>query len=203
MAELILRHKDNIVKVHEHQQMLQNLEDDLSEEDRRLAWEEFQREKEAPSENERPIGPASGLSMLEPPPMTYVAEQLFIQVVQCNTAFWNAGTPEAVRREMIGSYLKKTKLALGKFELVKLIDQKSLAQCIRAAQPPQVTNTFIQRLQRIETKILMLRSELTKVSSLLSHWMNAECWMDRKIITGDTYTDRTSRIYRGIETKSI
>ncbi|XP_003743519.1 transcriptional regulator ATRX [Galendromus occidentalis] len=48
LAELILRHPDLIANVHKHQQMLQNLEDDMSEEDRRIAWDEYQREKEEP-----------------------------------------------------------------------------------------------------------------------------------------------------------
>lgn len=163
MAELILRHKDNIVKVHEHQQMLQNLEDDLSEEDRRLAWEEYQREKDAPPENQGQQGQSTGWAILQPPPIIYVAEQLLVQVVQCSTAFWNRATPDATKREMLGSYLKKTKLALDKFELAKKIDQRTLAECIRAAQPPQVTNTFIQRLQLVETKVNLLRSELGRV----------------------------------------
>lgn len=59
MAELILRHPDLIVDVHEHQQLLQNLEDDLSEEDRRTAWEEYQREKEQPPPAPAPAAAAN------------------------------------------------------------------------------------------------------------------------------------------------
>lgn len=54
LAELILRHPKLIVDVHEHQQLLQNLEDDLSQEDRRIAWDEYQREKEQPAPNQTP-----------------------------------------------------------------------------------------------------------------------------------------------------
>ncbi|KAH9373604.1 hypothetical protein HPB48_014799 [Haemaphysalis longicornis] len=47
LAELLIRHKDWIVTYHEHDSLLQNIVDeDLTEEERKLAWEEYKDERE-------------------------------------------------------------------------------------------------------------------------------------------------------------
>ncbi|KAM7291747.1 uncharacterized protein ISCGN_028318 [Ixodes scapularis] len=45
LAEMLMRHKYWIVSYHEHDSLLQNVvEEDLTEEERKLAWEEFEEE---------------------------------------------------------------------------------------------------------------------------------------------------------------
>ncbi|OQR71794.1 hypothetical protein BIW11_10777 [Tropilaelaps mercedesae] len=168
LAELILRHKDNIVKVHEHQQMLQNLEDDLSQEDRRVAWEEYQREKDAPPGAHGSQGPPGVAAIVRPPPMLYVAQQLLGQVGQYRAIFWDEKTAETVQRDMVGLFLKKTKQAKDKFEEVSTLDQKTLAECIRTGQPPEVTDVLVQRIQLANSKIGLLHSELTQINQFLT-----------------------------------
>lgn len=47
LAELLTSHKDWIVTYHEHDSLLENRpEEDLSEEDRAAAWEEYEKEKQ-------------------------------------------------------------------------------------------------------------------------------------------------------------
>merc|ERR1712241_1587533 len=46
LAELVLKHKDNIWKIHDHDSLLENQVDEhLTEEERKAAWEEFENEK--------------------------------------------------------------------------------------------------------------------------------------------------------------
>ena len=46
MAELVLKHKDIIWKIHDHDSLLENQVDEhLTEEERKAAWEEFENEK--------------------------------------------------------------------------------------------------------------------------------------------------------------
>lgn len=46
MAELILKHKDLVMDILEHDSLLQNNEaEELNESDRNAAWDEFQKEK--------------------------------------------------------------------------------------------------------------------------------------------------------------
>lgn len=47
MAELILKHKDIVMDILEHDSLLQNNEsEELDEHDRNAAWEDYQKEKE-------------------------------------------------------------------------------------------------------------------------------------------------------------
>lgn len=47
MAELILKHKDLVMDILEHDSLLQNNEEEeLDESDRNAAWEDYQRERE-------------------------------------------------------------------------------------------------------------------------------------------------------------
>lgn len=47
MAELILKHKDLVMDILEHDSLLQNNEEEeLDENDRNAAWEDYQRERE-------------------------------------------------------------------------------------------------------------------------------------------------------------
>lgn len=47
LAELLIRHKEWIVTYHEHDSLLQNVtEEDLTEEERKIAWEEYNAERE-------------------------------------------------------------------------------------------------------------------------------------------------------------
>lgn len=47
MAELLLKHKDIVIDMLEHDSLLQNNEaEELDENDRNAAWEDYQREKE-------------------------------------------------------------------------------------------------------------------------------------------------------------
>ena len=46
LAELVLKHKDNIWKIHDHDSLLENQVDEhLTEEERKAAWDEFENEK--------------------------------------------------------------------------------------------------------------------------------------------------------------
>ena len=46
LAELVLKHKDMIWKIHDHDSLLENQVDEhLTEEERKAAWEEFENEK--------------------------------------------------------------------------------------------------------------------------------------------------------------
>lgn len=46
LAELLTNHKDLIVQYHEHDSLLENkVEEELSEEERKTAWEEYEQEK--------------------------------------------------------------------------------------------------------------------------------------------------------------
>lgn len=46
MAELILKHKDLVIDILEHDSLLQNNEDEeLDENDRNAAWEDYEKEK--------------------------------------------------------------------------------------------------------------------------------------------------------------
>lgn len=48
MAELILKHKDLVIDILEHDTLLQNNEsEELDEDDRNAAWDDYQKEKEA------------------------------------------------------------------------------------------------------------------------------------------------------------
>lgn len=163
MAELILRQKDNIVKVHEHQQMLQNLEDDLSEEDRRIAWEEYQREKDAPPGQQGAQESAGDTAFSKPPALLVVADQLLGQVAQFSAIFNNPNVPEEDKRKMIGQYLKKTKQARDKYEQVTKIDHQMLTECIRLKHPLEVTNKIVSRRQIVNSKIELLNEELRQV----------------------------------------
>jgi len=47
MAELILKHKDLVINILEHDSLLQNNEaEELNESDRNAAWEDYQKEKD-------------------------------------------------------------------------------------------------------------------------------------------------------------
>lgn len=47
MAELILKHKDLVIDILEHDSLLQNNEaEELDENDRNAAWEDYQKEKD-------------------------------------------------------------------------------------------------------------------------------------------------------------
>lgn len=46
LAELLTNQKDLIVQYHEHDSLLENkIEEELSEEERKAAWEEYEQEK--------------------------------------------------------------------------------------------------------------------------------------------------------------
>lgn len=46
MAELLKEHKNTIFKIHEHDSLLENTEEeDLDEEERKAAWEAYENEK--------------------------------------------------------------------------------------------------------------------------------------------------------------
>ncbi|XP_022652460.1 transcriptional regulator ATRX homolog isoform X2 [Varroa destructor] len=167
LAELILRQKDNIVKVHEHQQMLQNLEDDLSEEDRRIAWEEYQREKDAPPGQQGAQESAGDTAFSKPPALLVVADQLLGQVAQFSAIFNNPNVPEEDKRKMIGQYLKKTKQARDKYEQVTKIDHQMLTECIRLKHPLEVTNKIVSRRQIVNSKIELLNEELRQINDFI------------------------------------
>ena len=48
LAELLIHRKESIVKYHEHDSLLENqTEEELTEEERQAAWEDFENEKKA------------------------------------------------------------------------------------------------------------------------------------------------------------
>ena len=62
MAELLVRYKDWIVNYHEHDSLLENkLEEELSEEERKAAWEEYEQEKKGIMMRQQPVNPGSGM----------------------------------------------------------------------------------------------------------------------------------------------
>ena len=61
LAELLTSKKDYIVRYHEHDSLLENqIEEELTEEERKAAWEEYEQEKQGlrvqPGENPIPFG---------------------------------------------------------------------------------------------------------------------------------------------------
>lgn len=59
MAELILKHKDLVIDILEHDTLLQNNEaEELDEDDRNAAWDDYQKEKEAGFRRTLPTQPA-------------------------------------------------------------------------------------------------------------------------------------------------
>lgn len=64
MAELILKHKDLVIDILEHDTLLQNNEaEELDEDDRNAAWDDYQKEKEAGFRWTQPAQPNVNIQM--------------------------------------------------------------------------------------------------------------------------------------------
>lgn len=62
----MIRHKDWIVTYHEHDSLLQNIVDeDLTEEERKLAWEEYKNEREGRFKTTFGEGPCCARSLAQ------------------------------------------------------------------------------------------------------------------------------------------
>jgi transcriptional regulator ATRX len=60
LAELLVKFKDWIVQYHEHDSLLENkIEEELSEEERKAAWEEYEQEKKGLMLRQQPANSAS------------------------------------------------------------------------------------------------------------------------------------------------
>ena len=69
LAELLTEHKDWIVQYHEHDSLLENkVEEELTEEERKAAWEEYEQDKKG---------------LLKPPPQGIKNSLFFKDLVIC------------------------------------------------------------------------------------------------------------------------